>query len=81
MISLLRHFWICASSALVVVAFNGCGTVAPQSSSVQLTLNGAPAGAGDYKPKEIQSLVLANGLLSIAFGVDGNGDFSAISVM
>ena len=80
MISSFRHFWIVASAALVVVAFNGCGSVIQQS-SVQLTLNGAPAEVGDYRPKQIQSLVLANGLLSITFGVDGNGDFSAISVM
>ncbi|MEO6567916.1 MAG: rhamnogalacturonan lyase B N-terminal domain-containing protein, partial [Opitutaceae bacterium] len=80
MISSLRHFWICASLALAVVAFNGCGTVAVHP-SVQLTLNGVPAEAGDYKPRQIESLVLANGLLSITFGVDGNGDFSAISVM
>jgi rhamnogalacturonan endolyase len=48
---------------------------------VTLTLNGKPARSGDYKPADIQSLVLANGLLTLTFGRDSNGDFSATSVV
>ncbi len=48
---------------------------------VTLTLNGASAQPGDWKPADIQSLVLANGLLTLTFGKDANGDFSAISVV
>ena len=51
------------------------------AADVTLTLNGAPAQAGDFKPAEVQSLVLANGLLTITFGKDANGDFSATSVV
>ncbi|MEO7414737.1 MAG: polysaccharide lyase family protein [Opitutaceae bacterium] len=78
--SSLRLFRAFVLTAFTGIAFSGCGTVALPP-SVELTLNGVPAQAGDYKPKQIQSLVLANGLLSITFGVDANGDFSAISVM
>ncbi len=48
---------------------------------VQLIMNGAPAQPGDYKPADIQALVLENGLLTITFGKDANGDFSATSVV
>ncbi len=48
---------------------------------VQLLLNGEPAKVASYKPADIQSLVMANGLLTITFGKDANGDFSAISVV
>ena len=51
------------------------------AADVTLSLNGAPAQAGDFKPADVQSLVLANGLLTIAFGRDSNGDFSATSVV
>jgi len=48
---------------------------------VTLLLNGSPAQPGDYKPADIKSLVLANGLLTLTFGRDANGDFSATSVV
>ena len=48
---------------------------------VTFTLNGAPAQPGDFKPADVQSLVLANGLLTLTFGKDTNGDFSATSVV
>jgi rhamnogalacturonan endolyase len=47
---------------------------------VTLTMNGAPAKVGDYKPADIQSLVIANGDLVITFGKDTTGDFSGTSV-
>jgi hypothetical protein len=51
------------------------------AADVTLTINGAPAQPGDLKPADIQSLVLANGLLTLTFGPDANGDFSATSVL
>jgi rhamnogalacturonan endolyase len=47
----------------------------------ELLLNGAPAVVGSYKPADIQSLVMKNGLLTLTFGRDANGDFSATSVV
>lgn len=59
-----------------------CALSAPlRAADVTLTLNGAPAQPGDYKPADIQALVLANGLLTITFGQDAIGDFSATSVV
>ena len=49
--------------------------------NVTLTLNGSAAQVGDYKPSDIQSLVLDNGLLRITFGKDAVGDFSVTSVV
>lgn len=46
-----------------------------------MSINGAPAQPGDFKPADVQSLVMANGLLTITFGKDANGDFSATSVV
>ena len=51
------------------------------ANDVHMIVNGAPAQAGDFKPADIQSLVLENGLLTITFGKDSNGDFSATSVI
>jgi rhamnogalacturonan endolyase len=48
---------------------------------VTLMMNGQPAKAGEYKPAEIKTLVMSNGNLTITFGKDINGDFSAVSVM
>ena len=62
----------------------GLGVFAGQHLSaedVTLTLNGLPAQPGDFKPADVQALVLANGLLTLTFGRDANGDFSAISVI
>jgi rhamnogalacturonan endolyase len=47
----------------------------------QLIMNGEPAKVGSYKPADVQSLVMTNGLLTITFGKDANGDFSATSVV
>jgi tetrahydromethanopterin S-methyltransferase subunit C len=44
----------------------------PLPAAVQAALNGKPAVAGDYKPADVNELVLRNGLLSIAFGGDGS---------
>lgn len=51
------------------------------AADVSLTIDGAPAKAGDYKPADIKALVLQNGLLTLTFGKDSNGDFSATSVV
>ena len=69
----LRSFFYIASALLLA-------PLAP-AADVTLTLNGAPAQAGDFKPADVRSLVLANGLLTITFGKDSNGDFSATSVV
>ncbi|HVS72711.1 MAG TPA: polysaccharide lyase family protein [Phycisphaerae bacterium] len=47
---------------------------------VQLTMNGQPAKTGDYTCDDIKSLVISNGLVSLTFGKDSLGDFSATSV-
>jgi rhamnogalacturonan endolyase len=69
-------------TALAVLPF-GCQTPrqAASTANVEIIMNGAPAKTGDYKPADIQSLILSNGLLSITFGRDTNGDFSATSVI
>ncbi|MDP9175835.1 MAG: polysaccharide lyase family protein [Planctomycetota bacterium] len=48
---------------------------------VSLVMNGQPAVPGDYKKSDVQSLVISNSLLSITFGRDTVGDFSATSVL
>jgi rhamnogalacturonan endolyase len=63
--------WLALSLALTLRA----------ADDAQLLLNGVPAQVGDYKPADIQSLVMKNGLLTITFGKDANGDFSATSVV
>ena len=40
--------------------------------NVTMTLNGQPATVGDYKPADVQTLTLSNGLISITFGSDGS---------
>lgn len=55
--------------------------LAQTAAPVQLMVNGAPAQPGDFKPADVKSLVLSNGLLSLSFGKDSNGDFSATSVV
>lgn len=71
--------WICGALLLVLAA---CNTPTEQQSPpVQLIVNGAPAQPGDFKPADVKSLVLENGLLTITFGKDANGDFSATSVV
>ena len=74
-IPLLRALasWFALSASLALAA-----EVAP---AVSLTLNGASATPGDFKPADVSSLVLANGRLRLTFGKDVNGDFSAISVV
>ncbi len=46
----------------------------------QLVMNGQPAKVGEYKCDDIQSLVISNGLVTLTFGKDALGDFSATSV-
>jgi rhamnogalacturonan endolyase len=69
--SLIRSAWVLLALALP----------ARGADDVQLLLNGEPARVDRYKPADIQSLVMSNGLLSITFGKDANGDFSATSVV
>jgi rhamnogalacturonan endolyase len=69
--SWIRCVWVPLALALPLHA----------ADEVQLLLNGQPAVAASYKPADIQSLVMANGLLTITFGKDADGDFSAISVV
>jgi rhamnogalacturonan endolyase len=71
----------CRLVALVALGILSAFSLGAAENGVTLTMNGAPAQPGDYKPADIQSLVLANGLLTITFGKDANGDFSATSVM
>ena len=71
----------CVFGVVVALAFSACQSPVKTSPPVQLTVNGAPAQPGDLKPADVQSLVLANGLLTLTFGKDANGDFSATSVV
>ena len=48
-----------------------CGVVA-LTGQVRLTLNGAPASTGDYKPEQVTALKMDNGLVAITFGSDGS---------
>ena len=64
-----------------LLALTACQLPFHPSPPVRLTVNGAPAVAGDFKPADIQSLVLENGLVALTFGKDANGDFSATSVV
>jgi rhamnogalacturonan endolyase len=57
-----------------------CGSV-NAADDVRFTVNGESANVGDFKPTDIQSLVINNGLLKITFGKDATGDFSATSVI
>jgi rhamnogalacturonan endolyase len=52
-----------------------------KGAEVSLTINGQAAKPGDYKPGEIEKLVIASGDLAITFGKDTTGDFSATSVV
>lgn len=67
--------------ALLVFLVGFAGAQPAVADGVSLTVNGVPAQPGDLKPADIQSLVLGNGLLTLTFGRDANGDFSATSVM
>jgi hypothetical protein len=69
--------WFCAA-LLVALAF---ARPLAAADDVKMIVNGAPAQRGDFKPADIQSLVLENGLLTITFGKDTNGDFSVTSVV
>jgi len=42
------------------------------TAQVHLTLNGAPATPGDYKPADVTALKLDNGIVAITFGADGS---------
>jgi rhamnogalacturonan endolyase len=64
--------------AVLALALTAARAATP---GVTLLLNGAPAQPGDFKPADVPSLVLANGLLTITFGRDANGDFSVTSVV
>ncbi len=66
-------YWACALAALTLQVRG--------ADDAQLLLNGEPARVDSYKPADIQSLVMSNGLLAITFGKDANGDFSAVSVV
>ena len=69
-------------AALMALFLSSCQKTPEQTAAgVRLMVNGAPATPGDLKPADVQALVLENGLLTLTFGKDVNGDFSAISVM
>jgi rhamnogalacturonan endolyase len=72
-----RRCWR-AAFCVVIVAIT---TPLWASDNVQMLVNGEPATAGDYKPGDIKSLVLSNGLLQITFGKDALGDFSCTSLI
>jgi rhamnogalacturonan endolyase len=59
----------------------GCHTRVAPTPPVEMTVNGVVAEPGDLRPTDVRSLVLGNGLLTLTFGPDANGDFSAISVV
>ncbi|HWA08585.1 MAG TPA: hypothetical protein VG838_03875, partial [Opitutaceae bacterium] len=69
--------WLGFAAGLLLSA----ASLAAADAAPIITINGAPAQPGDLKPTDIQSLVMSNGLLTIAFGKDANGDFSATSVV
>lgn len=52
-----------------------------RSDDVSLLLDGQAAKPAEYAPADIKTLVISNGDLSITFGKDVNGDFSAVSVV
>ena len=54
---------------------------AERADEVSLLMNDQPAKVGDYKCDDIKSLVMANGSLTITFGKDALGDFSATSLV
>ena len=49
-----------------------CAATCLLRAQVHLTLNNAPAKPGDYKPAEVTTLTLQNGIISITFGSDGS---------
>lgn len=69
----LRNLVLAACGAFLAVGL-------ASAADVTLTIDGAPAKPGDYKPADIKALVLQNGLVEITFGKDATGDFSAVSV-
>jgi rhamnogalacturonan endolyase len=69
------------SRAGCLALFGFISAAASMRADVTLTINGTPASPGDYKPSEIQALVLKNELLTLTFGKDAVGDFSATSVV
>jgi rhamnogalacturonan endolyase len=77
----LPHQTAFVAFTLALLAAALPGSLRAVDAPVTLMMNGAPAQTGDFKPAEIQSLVLANGLLTLTFGKDANGDFSATSVV
>jgi rhamnogalacturonan endolyase len=74
-------FFPAVRSASIFLGLALVAAGAARADGVTLLLNGVPAQPGDYAPADIHSLVLANGLLTITFGRDANGDFSATSVV
>ena len=68
---LIKHLLPALIAALPTLAF----------ADASLLLNNQPARPGDYKPADIRTLTMSTGDLSITFGKDVNGDFSATSVI
>jgi len=70
-----------ALAALCVALFAFVPCLRAASDDVTMLANDAPAVPGDYKPADIKSLVLNNGLLQITFGKDALNDFSCTSLI
>jgi rhamnogalacturonan endolyase len=66
--------------AVATMAAAGGRVVRAAEGDAQLVMNGQPAKVGEYKCDDIQSLVISNGLVTLTFGKDALGDFSATSV-
>lgn len=77
----LSRFYRLGRVSRMLILGLALGRVVSAADDVTLTVNGAPAVPGDFKPADIRSLVLGNGLLTLTFGRDATGDFSARSVV
>ena len=75
----LRDFRSAAGLGLIALLLPAAPARA--ANETQLLLNGEPAKVDSYKPEDVKSLVMTNGLLTLTFGKDANGDISAISVV
>ncbi len=69
-----------AVAVVALMAAVGGGVRGAWAADLTMLMNGQPAKVGNYKCDDIQSLVLANGKVSLTFGKDTLGDFSATSV-
>src|SRR5271165_7522524 len=68
-------------SVLSLLFVSACASRVIGADNAQMTLNGESAKPGDYKPEDVQNLVLDNGVVKITFGHDARQDISATSVI